>query len=204
MTAKLRGEAGQAFPIYVVMVAGLLFLAFAFFTVGKASALRNGAQGAADAAALAAAQQSREQFEAPFLASLPESMLDMFLQGHPVLGCPAAQAMAAENDAKLTPPGCVATPGGERDKIRVDVKTLKPVGASVVPGMKRTFAKGHATAVIEWRCPRWRSVDLDDDTIQDVYFFSCRGGEMLEIMPSSPPPWSQVSKILFDVHLVDS
>ncbi|GGV80056.1 hypothetical protein GCM10015535_17760 [Streptomyces gelaticus] len=205
MTAKLRGEAGQAFPIYVVMVAGLLFLAFAFFTVGKAAALRNGAQGAADAAALAAAQQSREQFEGPFLASLPESMLDMFLQAHPVTGCPAAQAMAAENDAKLSPfPGCVATSGGERDKIRVDVKTLKPVGASVVPGMKRTFAKGHATAVIEWRCPRWRSVDLDDDTIQDVYFFSCRGGEMLEIMPSSPPPWSQVSKILFDVHLVDS
>ncbi|MFF3781859.1 pilus assembly protein TadG-related protein [Streptomyces sp. NPDC001933] len=204
MTAKLRGEAGQAFPIYVVMVAGLLFLAFAFFTVGKASALRNGAQGAADAAALAAAQESRKLFEAPFLASLPESMLDMFLQAHPVLGCPAAHAMAAENDAKLTPPGCVATPGGERDKIRVDVKTLKPVGASVVPGMKRKFAKGHATAVIEWRCPRWRSVDYNDDTVQDMYFFSCRGGEMLAISPTSPPPWEQVSKILFDVHLVDS
>ncbi|MEV8106004.1 pilus assembly protein TadG-related protein, partial [Streptomyces sp. NPDC088135] len=110
MTARLRGEAGQAFPIYVVMVAGLLFLAFAFFTVGKAAALRNGAQGAADAAVLAAAQESRKQFEAPFLASLPESMLDMFLQAHPVTGCPAAQAMAAENDAKLTPPKCVTMP----------------------------------------------------------------------------------------------
>lgn len=60
MTAKPRGDAGQAFPIYVVMVAGLLFLAFAFFAVGKASATRNEAQGAADAAALAAAQDARD------------------------------------------------------------------------------------------------------------------------------------------------
>ncbi|MGW2178892.1 pilus assembly protein TadG-related protein [Streptomyces sp. NPDC001732] len=202
MIAKLRGEAGQAFPIYVVMVAGLLFLAFAFFTVGKAAALRNGGQGAADAAALAAAQKSREQFEGPFLASLPTSMLDAFLRGHAVTGCPAAHSLAAENDAKVT--SCVAMPGGERDKIRVDIKTLKPVGASVVPGMKKKFANGHATAVIEWRCPSWKSVDYTDDGIQDVYFFSCRGGEMLTISTESPPPWSQVSKILFDVHLVDS
>ncbi|MGW2084751.1 pilus assembly protein TadG-related protein [Streptomyces sp. NPDC001880] len=205
MTAKLRGEAGQAFPIYVVMVAGLLFLAFAFFTVGKAAALRNGAQGAADAAALAAAQQSRAEFEGPFLASLPGNMLDTFLQAHPVTGCHAADALAADNDAKLAPPpGCVATPGGERDKIRVDVETLKPVGASVVPGMKRTFAEGHATAVIEWRCPVWRPVDFNDDGIQDVYFFTCRGGEMLTISTSEKPYWPRVSKILFDVHLVDS
>ncbi|MFB6813545.1 pilus assembly protein TadG-related protein [Streptomyces sp. NPDC056347] len=205
MTAKLRGEAGQAFPIYVVMVAGLLFLAFAFFTVGKASALRNGAQGAADSAALAAAQQSRELFGAPFYASLPGGTLDVFLQGHPVLGCPAAHSYAAANGAKIDPPvsGCIASPGGERDEISVKVKTLKPVGASVVPGMKKKFANGHATAVIEWRCPKWRSVDYNDDGVQDQYFFLCRG-QMLTISPESPPPWSQVSKILFDVHLVDS
>ncbi|MFB6714329.1 MULTISPECIES: pilus assembly protein TadG-related protein [unclassified Streptomyces] len=202
MTAKLRGEAGQAFPIYVVMVAGLLFLAFAFFTVGKAAALRNGAQGAADAAALAAAQQSRAQLEGPFLASLPERMLDMFLQGHPVTGCPAADALAAENKAEVE--YCHPSPGGERDEISVEVKTLKPVGASVVPGMKRTFANGHATAVIEWRCPTWRSVDFNDDSIEDVYYFSCRGGEMLTIRTGEPPDWPRVSKILFDVHLVDS
>ncbi|MFJ5719149.1 pilus assembly protein TadG-related protein [Streptomyces sp. NPDC093149] len=203
MTAKLRGEAGQAFPIYVVMVAGLLFLAFAFFTVGKAAALRNGAQGAADAAALAAAQQSRAQFQGPFLASLPERMLDMFLQGHAVTGCPAAYAFAAENEAEVEychPPST----GSERDEISVGVKTLKPVGASVVPGMKRTFANGHATAVIEWRCPTWRSVDLNDDSIEDVYYFSCRGGEMLTIRTGEPLDWPRVSKILFDVHLVDS
>ncbi|MER8088028.1 pilus assembly protein TadG-related protein [Streptomyces sp. NPDC058316] len=202
MTAKLRGEAGQAFPIYVVMVAGLLFLAFAFFTVGKAAALRNGAQGAADAAALAAAQQSRAQFEGPFLASLPERMLDMFLQGHAVTGCPAAHAFAAENEAKVN--YCHPSSGGERDEISVEVETLKPVGASVVPGMKRTFANGHATAVIEWRCPTWRSVDLNDDSVEDVYYFSCRGGEMLTIRTGERPDWPRVSKILFDVHLVDS
>ncbi|WP_194292244.1 pilus assembly protein TadG-related protein [Streptomyces jumonjinensis] len=37
------------------MVAGLLFLALAFFAVGQAGASRNGTQSGADAAALAAA-----------------------------------------------------------------------------------------------------------------------------------------------------
>jgi hypothetical protein len=38
------GDAGQAFPIYIVVVGGLLFLAFAYFAVGQAAANRNGAQ----------------------------------------------------------------------------------------------------------------------------------------------------------------
>ncbi|MFD7070886.1 pilus assembly protein TadG-related protein [Streptomyces sp. NPDC059913] len=202
MTAKLRGEAGQAFPIYVVMVAGLLFLAFAFFTVGKASALRNGAQGAADSAALAAAQQSREMLEAAFRASLPVDTVDMFSQKHPVLGCPAAHSFAAANEAELIG-GCQVSSGGGRDEISVDVKSLKPVGASVVPGMDRTFSNGHATAVLEWRCPSWKSVDYTDDGIQDMYYFTCRGGEMLTIATEGPLDWPRVSKILFDVHLVD-
>ncbi|MEU0626845.1 MULTISPECIES: pilus assembly protein TadG-related protein [unclassified Streptomyces] len=202
MIAKPRGDAGQAFPIYVVMVAGLLFLAFAFFSVGKATALRNGAQGAADSAALAAAQSSREQLYGPFIASLPGSMLDAFLQGHPVLGCPAAYAFAAKNEAKVN--YCHPMPGGERDEIEVEVETLKPVGKSVIPSVENEVMVGKATAVIEWRCPTWRSVDFNDDGVQDMYFFSCRGGEMIQISPTSPPPWSQVSKTLFDVHLVDS
>ncbi|MEK8144688.1 pilus assembly protein TadG-related protein [Streptomyces sp. M10(2022)] len=63
------------------MVVGLLFLAFAFFAVGQASATRNGAQGAADAAALAAAQDARDGMRLPFLAALesPET-LDQFLR----------------------------------------------------------------------------------------------------------------------------
>lgn len=70
MIGRHRSDQGQAFPIYIAMVAGLLFLAFAFFAVGKASVTRNGAQGAADAAALAAAQQARDEIGPAFLGVL--------------------------------------------------------------------------------------------------------------------------------------
>ncbi|MFD4758653.1 pilus assembly protein TadG-related protein [Streptomyces sp. NPDC058439] len=200
MIERSRRDAGQAFPIYVVMVAGLLFLVFAFFAVGKASALRNGAQGAADAAALAAAQQNRENFGTGFYASLPQDMLEQFLQVHRVNGCPAARKFAAENQAKVT--DCLPTRGGYRDQVKVDVKGRKPVDSSVLPGSQRTFAKATATAVIKFRC-KWKSVDYNDDGIQDMYFFSC-GKDFLEIEPSNPPPWSEVSKIFYDVHLVDN
>ncbi|MEU6923669.1 MULTISPECIES: pilus assembly protein TadG-related protein [unclassified Streptomyces] len=200
MIGRLRRDAGQAFPIYVVMVAGLLFLVFAFFAVGKASALRNGAQGAADAAALAAAAQARDEFQAGFLASLPEDLLDAYLAAHPVGGCSAAAGAAAENQAKLK--SCVPMPGGREDRIKVDVRGLKPVDSPVIPGSKRKKAEATATAVIKFRCS-WTSVDLNDDSIRDIFFFTC-GKDFLEISPGSPPPWSQVSKILYDVHLVDN
>ncbi|MER5365508.1 pilus assembly protein TadG-related protein [Streptomyces sp. NBC_01243] len=200
MIGRLRRDAGQAFPIYVVMVAGLLFLVFAFFAVGKASALRNGAQGAADAAALAAARQARDDFEAGFLASLPEDLLDAYLQAHPVTGCYAADGLAAANQAEVE--YCRPTPGGYEDRITVKVKGDKPVDSSVLPGSEKKFATAKATAVIKFRCS-WTSVDLNDDSIRDIFFFTC-GKDFLEISPGSPPPWSQVSKILYDVHLVDN
>ncbi|MFD4942941.1 pilus assembly protein TadG-related protein [Streptomyces sp. NPDC058409] len=202
MIERLRRDAGQAFPIYVVMVAGLLFLVFAFFAVGKASALRNGAQGAADAAALAAAQQNREDFAAGFLASLPGNMLEQFLQAHLVNGCPAAHALAAANQADVN--GCWPTLGGYRDQIKVEVQGRKTVDSSVIPGTEKTVAKATATAIVEFRCPGWKALDFNDDGVQDLYIFTCGDAGMVEIAPGSPPPWSQVSKILYDVHLVDN
>ncbi|GAA2415500.1 pilus assembly protein TadG-related protein [Streptomyces pulveraceus] len=201
MIGRLRRDAGQAFPIYVVMVAGLLFLVFAFFAVGKASALRNGAQGAADAAALAAARQARLDFEAGFMASLPEDTLEQYLRIHPVTGCDAADGFAAANQAKVEIGGCTPVLGGRTDRIKVDVKGLKPVDSSVLPGSEKVKAKATATAVIKFRCS-WTSVDLNDDSIRDVFFFTC-GNDFLEIRPAGYTDWSRVSKILYDVHLVD-
>ncbi|MFF2899467.1 pilus assembly protein TadG-related protein [Streptomyces sp. NPDC057966] len=200
MIGRSRRDAGQAFPIYVVMVAGLLFLVFAFFAVGKAAALRNGAQGAADAAALAAAREARDNFEAGFLASLPEDLLDTYLRAHPVMGCSAAQGLASDNQADVK--SCYAIPGGYEDRIKVRVEGRKAVDSSVLPGSENTRAEATATAVIKFRCS-WTSVDLNDDSIRDIFFFTC-GTDFLEISPGSPPPWSQVSKILYDVHLVDN
>ncbi|MER5357701.1 pilus assembly protein TadG-related protein [Streptomyces sp. NPDC002785] len=206
MIGRSRRDAGQAFPIYMMMVAGLLFLVFAFFAVGKAAALRNGAQGAADAAALAAAQQTREDFGAPFLASLPGNMLQQFLQVHEVTGCPAAQGLAAANQADIVSPGgCQPTRAGlYRDRITVNVKGRKPVNSSVLPGSEETRAKAKATAIVEFRCIRWKAFDFNDDGDQDLYIFPCGDAGVVKIEPSNPPPWSEVKKRLYDVRLVDN
>ncbi|WP_299532812.1 pilus assembly protein TadG-related protein [uncultured Streptomyces sp.] len=202
MTGRLlRRDQGQAFPIYVMMVAGLLFLALAFFAVGKASALRNEAQGAADASALAAAQSARKQFEAPFIAALWTNSIDVFLRASPFYAaCGAAQGLASANDADLT--SCVPVEGGKRDTITTTVRGLGAVDSPVLPGSDEKHASTEATAIIEFRCS-WKAVDLNDDGVMDIYFFTCGDAGMIEIRPSSPPPWPSVSKILFDVHLVD-
>ncbi|MGW6715485.1 pilus assembly protein TadG-related protein [Streptomyces globisporus] len=201
MTVRSRRDRGQAFPIYVVMVAGLLFLAFAFFAVGKASALRNGSQGAADAAALAAAQQARDDFGTGFYASLPTNMLDLFLNAPFAAPCYESDRLAAANDARRI--SCYPTPGYLRDRITVEVEGLKAVDSSVLPGSDDKKAKAKATALIEFRCPNPIAVDSTGDGIIDLFTFTCRNGKILKIVPASPPPWESVSRTLFDVRLVD-
>ncbi|MFE9696777.1 pilus assembly protein TadG-related protein [Streptomyces sp. NPDC006270] len=201
MAACSRRDLGQAFPIYIMMVAGLLFLALAFFAVGKASALRNGSQGAADAAALAAVQEARDDFGVGFYASLPGNMLDAFLDTPFVPPCSAAQRLADANDADRTM--CVPAFGYMRDRITVEVEGRKPVDSPVLPGSQNKKAKAKATALIEFRCPNPKAVDFNSDGVQDLFVFTCRNGKILEIAPGSPPPWESVSRTLFDVRLVD-
>ncbi|MET8661115.1 MULTISPECIES: pilus assembly protein TadG-related protein [Streptomyces] len=201
MRTRLRGDAGQAFPIYIVMVAGLLFLALAFFAVGKAAALRNGSQGAADAAALAAAQKARDDFGTGFYASLPGNTLDVFLGAPFVPPCSEAERLANANEADMTL--CVPSNGYLRDTITVEVKGRDPVDSPVLPGSRSKFAEAEATALIEFRCPNPIAVDTTGDGIIDLFTFTCRNGKILEIVPASPPPWESVSRTLFDVRLVD-
>ncbi|MET9364903.1 pilus assembly protein TadG-related protein [Streptomyces sp. NPDC006632] len=156
MSARFRQDRGQAFPIYVVMVAGLLFLAFAFFAVGQASATRNGAQGAADSAALAAAQRAREELGPKVVAALmaPGGMDDIFKDGAFI--APArieAASFAARNRAELMPGGWEAGPGGlGQFKFTVKVQTQYTVGKSVIPGTENEHATASATAVLKFRC----------------------------------------------------
>ncbi|WP_329064011.1 pilus assembly protein TadG-related protein [Streptomyces sp. NBC_01429] len=151
-------ESGQAAPIYITMVAGLLFLALAFFAVGQAGATRNGAQSAADAAALAAAQESRDLFSEDFLGGLlnPGFLEDIF-NGDRIGtadGCSAAARFADENKADLDNTagrrGCSFT--GNRWGFTVNVVTQKPMGANILPGTEKKHAKAHATAIVEPRC----------------------------------------------------
>ncbi|WP_329460142.1 hypothetical protein [Streptomyces sp. NBC_01497] len=137
------------------MVAGLLFAALAFFVFGQAGATRNGGQSAADAAALAAGQQSRDDLRDGLLsgAALDPDFLTRLFGGNEVgpedHACLAASAYAADNDAMVD--DCV-TLGGGRWGFKVDVTTQSTVGKSVVPGTESVRATATATAVVEPRC----------------------------------------------------
>ncbi|WP_438296577.1 pilus assembly protein TadG-related protein [Streptomyces sp. HUAS TT7] len=153
MIPDLRQDRGQAFPIYVVMVAGLLFLAFAFFAVGQASATRNGAQGAADSAALAAAQRVREELGPKVLTALATpGGLDNIFNGIVIADAHNEAAnFASKNHADLT--GFESRAGGVGQfKFTAAVKTQYTVGTSVIPGTEDEHGTASATAMIELRC----------------------------------------------------
>lgn len=223
MIPRPRGDRGQAFPIYIVMVAGLLFLAFAFFAVGQASATRNGAQGAADAAALAAAQDARDNLGASFLQALGEpDGLNEFLSGHQYFdaGHSEADRLASMNRSAVT--DFYWRSGYWQDKVTAEVKTRYTVGSSVIPSTKNRHATASATAVIEFRCTLKPPPDKSDpgqgdggskgdddkgkDDTKDVpgpFEFRCDKGQDVTIDLADRDPFAGLGKLLFAVHLID-
>lgn len=149
MRVRRYGDSGQAFPIYITVVGGLLFLAFAYLAVGQAAVNRNGAQTAADAAALAAAMNTRDQLTDQWVTDVldPTKWQDIF-DGNVMVAdsCWRADELAARNDA--TAQCTVASPLS----YKVDAETNKTVGSSVVPGTEDMKSTAHATAVIEPLC----------------------------------------------------
>ncbi|MFC5030316.1 pilus assembly protein TadG-related protein [Streptomyces sp. DSM 41987] len=135
-------------------MAALFFLAFAFFAVGQASAKRNGAQTAADAAALAAARETRDEVKGTFEDALIAGdlvNLGQLLGGVGMNGagaCTAAEALASQNDAEVA---TCARSGGLPGST-VAVVTKGTVGKSVIDGTENIHAKADATAVVEARC----------------------------------------------------
>ncbi|MER8033480.1 pilus assembly protein TadG-related protein [Streptomyces hydrogenans] len=133
------------------MIAGLLFLAFVYFAVGKAAVLRSGAQTAADAAALGAAQEARDQLREGWIEVIGDpAQWPLFVSGafavDSDLACERAADLAASNKAKVE--DCTAT------TLRFDVRVLTngAVGDSIVPDTETQKATATATAVIEPRC----------------------------------------------------
>ncbi|WP_171111664.1 MULTISPECIES: pilus assembly protein TadG-related protein [unclassified Streptomyces] len=190
-------DTGQAFPIYITVVAGLLFLAFAYLAVGQAGATRNEAQTAADAAALAAAQDLRDQLGDQWLENVldPDSWPGIF-DGNvgAANSCWRADQLAAQNDARVT--GC------DRELLgyTVDIETTEPVGDTIVPGTEDMHAAATATAVIEPRCTfELPGEDAGDDVLPTL---NCKDRdwnldpEDLDILPEPEE--------LFDVHLAES
>ncbi|MFH8452408.1 pilus assembly protein TadG-related protein [Streptomyces fungicidicus] len=197
------GDAGQAFPIYITVVGGLLFLAFAYFAVGQAAANRNGAQTAADAAALAAAQDTRDALAGRWIQDLldPEKWQAIFDGNVDGVGltCGRAHELAARNDARVV--GC--DPAGLLG-YTVEVETNKTVGDSVVPGTENRRSNATATAVIEPRCTfPLPSGDAGEAEEVELPPLTCKGGEQWELDPEGPDDLLPKPEDLFDVHLAD-
>ncbi|MDO0935986.1 pilus assembly protein TadG-related protein [Streptomyces sp. DG2A-72] len=198
-SARRFGDAGQAFPIYITVVGGLLFLAFVYLAVGQAAANRNGAQTAADAAALAAALDTRDKLTDEWVDNLldPTKWQDIFDGVDVGLdGCGRAHQLAAQNDATAD---CTPLPGLPPG-YTVDVETTESVGDSIVPGTENMHSKATATAVIELRC----DFDLPgEDAGEDVLPELTCGDDTWDLNPDDlddlPGP-----EDLFDVHLADA
>ncbi|MFF7469841.1 pilus assembly protein TadG-related protein [Streptomyces sp. NPDC008092] len=194
MTSVRRyGDSGQAFPIYITVVGGLLFLAFAYFAVGQAAVNRNGAQTAADAAALAAAMNTRDELADQWVQDVldPTKWQDIFDGNVDVAdSCWRAAQLASQNDATAQ---CTSEPPLS---YKVDAETNKTVGDTVVPGTENMKSTAHATAVIEPLCTF--TLTGGDSVLPEL---TCRDRNW-ELDPGDltdlPGP-----EDLFDVHLAD-
>ncbi|MFE2168584.1 pilus assembly protein TadG-related protein [Streptomyces sp. NPDC059447] len=211
MTARRSGDRGQAFPIYIVVVAGLLFAALAFFVVGMAGATRSDAQGAADAAALAAAREARDSiFLGLDLVDLKPADWEKIANGDMLKvkgACAKAVEFAALNDATAECEPALPT-------VTVRVTTNDAVGSSVVPGSGAMHGKATAGAVIEPRCSL-RSAPTPTPTPtatpapsatpspgQGSVTFLCNG-KLVTLDPANPGSLSKLARELFRVRLAD-
>ena len=193
--SALHRDEGATVLLYTAVIAGLLFMAFAFFAVAQASTVRNGGQAAADAAALAAAQDDRDRLFDGFLDSLGDgdSWQDWLggLGDIAADGCGRAGELAERNRSDVT--SCDPVTRGADNGYTVKIRTQFDTGDTVVPGADNKKATATATAVIKPRC------DIEGDA-KDIEF-SCDGEDFtldpeakdLDVEPSD----------LFSVVLVD-
>ncbi|WP_435059352.1 pilus assembly protein TadG-related protein [Streptomyces sp. bgisy060] len=193
-------------------MAGLLFLAFAYFVVGQAAVVRNGAQTAADAAALAAAQDARDQLRREWMKVISDpERWEYFLQGRVLdeySACQEAGVLAARNGATVPRGGCVSL-NSEHGGFVVTVHTSGTVGRSVIPGTDSRHGVASARALIEPKCslyfsedhrPEGSPVEPGEDGDQEFpdAGISCEG-DIWIIDPDSPKLPS--AKDLFSVRL---
>ncbi|MCE7082107.1 hypothetical protein [Streptomyces sp. ST2-7A] len=145
------------------MISTGLFAMLAFFVFAQAAALRGSGQSAADAAALAAVREARDNLYEEFLAAAGEDGVDLaeiiagdsFAVGS---ACGEAQRLAARNGATLAE----CSPLSGRLGYTVFVETGSEVNQTVIPGVGGQRARAEATAVMESLCDI-REGEADDD-----------------------------------------
>ncbi|MEV6735843.1 pilus assembly protein TadG-related protein [Streptomyces sp. NPDC051104] len=201
ISQRLAGDRGQTLPLYIWLTGILLFAALAFFVFAQAASARNGAQSAADAAALAAAQDSREELMTGLQDAIghDDNWLS-WLNGGRFQGtgvAAAAERLAAENDATLKGEPVRTTVNGFPG-YHVVIETRYTVGDSILPGTENRHAKAEATAVIQPRCTFGSNADPKKPVQLDC------GGDLIDINPgdfnSDDLPDASV---LFSVHLAE-
>ncbi|MEI5525787.1 pilus assembly protein TadG-related protein [Streptomyces brasiliscabiei] len=200
----MAGDRGSTLPLYIWLTAILLFTALAFFVFAQAASARNGAQSAADAAALAAAQQARDDLVLDLGDAIEAGdndwldWLDLPGGGIPEDGADAAAAeLAAQNNSTLQG-GAQLTEVNGAPGFRVGVVTDYTVGDSIIPGTEDMTAKAHAVAVIQPRC------DFDVNTSPtDPVALDC-DGVPVDIDPGNfDPDDLPDASVMFSVYLAE-
>ncbi|MFJ6048103.1 pilus assembly protein TadG-related protein [Streptomyces sp. NPDC092307] len=216
MTSGRHSDRGQAFPIYIVVIAGLLFAALAFFVVGRAAITRSDAQGAADAAALAAGREARDAVLLNLdLAALKPADWEKIVDGELLErgeACAAADTFAARNGGRVTQ--CDPAP----PEFTVSVETNATVGDSVIPGTDSRHGTATATASVQAKC-FLSAAPTPSPTLAPptdggspaptpaptpppvTVAFNC-GGELVKLDPLKPGSLSDLTRKLFSVRLV--
>lgn len=193
-------DRGQVLPFYAAMMACLLFAALAFVVVGMAGATRSDAQGAADAGALAAAREARDNVfvGVDLLTLTPEDWEDI-LEGHrfDIKGaCARAQDFAGWNEASAE---CVDFVVPD---FTVTVTTDDSVGDSVVPGTENMRGHATASAVIEPRC-FLEPAPTPPPPPGGPVGIKCRDGSAIIVDPLNPGVLHKLARKLFNVRLTD-
>ncbi|MFB6520035.1 pilus assembly protein TadG-related protein [Streptomyces sp. NPDC056401] len=198
--SRVSRDGGQVLPFYAAMMACLLFAALAFVAVGMAGATRSDAQGAADAAALAAAREVRDNaFKGTDLLILTPEEWEEIIRGrrfHTAGACAQANAFAGTNDA-------TAECAFDVPEFTVSVTTNGTVGDSVIPGTENMHARARATALIEPRCFLQPATTPPPPGGGGVVGIECRDGTVIIVNPSDPGPLYKLARKLFVVRLTD-
>ncbi|MCJ0874737.1 pilus assembly protein TadG-related protein [Streptomyces sp. AP-93] len=191
-------DRGQVLPFYAAMMFCLLFAALVFVTVGMAGATRSDAQGAADAAALAAAREVRDNaFVGRNLLTLTPADWDEILRGRRFDtkgACVKAQDFAGSNEAS-------AVCDFNVPEFTVAVTTNDAVGDSVIPATETLLGQARATALIEPRC--FLDPAPTPPPPPGHVGIKCRGGGVITVDPSDPGPLHKLARKLFVVRLTD-
>lgn len=150
-------DSGQGMlPLMVLVAFSILVITFSLLVPwGAATTEKAQSQTAADAAALAAVQGKRELWDQGVRAGVLSMVGTPALQaGVLAAGCPAAQAYAASNDARVV--SCSETSRGGRSAVAVEVENLRTSDADT--GRARSVAT--AQMDIDFPGCRWGLLTL--------------------------------------------